>query len=108
MRYTLLMHSIEPAPGDIPEDAIRETEEAFGAYGRALTEFAEQCRRMSRAARLVFLAMAGLLFAMLAGCSEQQTTTRPALVPTAGSRGFTILTPGCSRPGAARCPKTEL
>lgn len=38
MRYTLLMHSIEPAPGDIPEEAIQETQEAFGAYGRALTE----------------------------------------------------------------------
>ena len=38
MRYTLLMHHIEPAPGDIPEDAIRETQDAFGAYGRALTE----------------------------------------------------------------------
>ena len=38
MRYTLLMHSIEPAPGDIPKDAIQETQEAFGAYGRALTE----------------------------------------------------------------------
>lgn len=37
MRYTLLMHSIEPAPGDIPEEAIQETQEAFGAYGRALT-----------------------------------------------------------------------
>jgi len=38
MRYTLLMHHIEPAPGDIPEEAIAETQEAFGAYARALTE----------------------------------------------------------------------
>ena len=38
MRYALLMHNIEPAPGDIPEQAIQETQEAFGAYARALTE----------------------------------------------------------------------
>jgi hypothetical protein len=38
MRYTLLMHHIEPAPGDIPEEAIHETQDAFGAYARALTE----------------------------------------------------------------------
>ena len=38
MRYMLLMNYAEPAPGDIPEEAIQETQEAFGAYGRALHE----------------------------------------------------------------------
>ena len=38
MRYLLLMNYAEPAPGDIPEEAIKETQEAFGAYGRALHE----------------------------------------------------------------------
>ena len=38
MRYLLLMNYAEPAPGDIPEEAITETQEAFGAYGRALEE----------------------------------------------------------------------
>ena len=38
MRYLLLMNYAEPAPGEIPEEAIQETQEAFGAYGRALQE----------------------------------------------------------------------
>ena len=38
MRYLLLMNYAEPAPGTIPEEAIQETQEAFGAYGRALQE----------------------------------------------------------------------
>jgi hypothetical protein len=38
MRYLLLMSYAEPAPGDIPQEAVRETQEAFGAYGRALQE----------------------------------------------------------------------
>ena len=38
MRYLLLMNYAEPAPGDIPEETITETQEAFGAYGRALEE----------------------------------------------------------------------
>ena len=38
MRYLLLMNYAEPAPGDIPEEAITETQDAFGAYGRALHE----------------------------------------------------------------------
>ena len=38
MRYLLLMNYAEPAPGEIPEEAIKETQEAFGAYGRALHE----------------------------------------------------------------------
>ena len=38
MRYLLLMNYAEPAPGDIPEEAIKETQDAFGAYGRALHE----------------------------------------------------------------------
>jgi hypothetical protein len=38
MRYLLLMNYAEPAPGAIPEEAIVETQEAFGAYGRALAE----------------------------------------------------------------------
>ena len=36
MRYLLLMSYAEPAQGDIPEETIQETQEAFGAYGRAL------------------------------------------------------------------------
>jgi hypothetical protein len=38
MRYTLLMHHLEPAPGEIPDEAIQQTQEAFGTYARALTE----------------------------------------------------------------------
>ena len=38
MRYLLLMNYAEPAPGEIPDEAIQETQEAFGAYGRALQE----------------------------------------------------------------------
>ena len=38
MRYMLLMSYAEPAPGEIPEEAVQETQEAFGAYGRALDE----------------------------------------------------------------------
>ena len=38
MRYLLLMNYAEPEPGTIPEEAIQETQEAFGAYGRALQE----------------------------------------------------------------------
>ena len=38
MRYMLLMNYGEPAPGEIPEELVRETQEAFGAYGRALEE----------------------------------------------------------------------
>ena len=45
MRYLLLMNYAEPAPGDIPEEAITETQEAFGAYGRALEEAGRARRR---------------------------------------------------------------
>jgi len=38
MRYLLLMNYAEPAPGEIPDEAIQETQDAFGAYGRALQE----------------------------------------------------------------------
>jgi hypothetical protein len=38
MRYLLLMNYAEPEPGTIPEEAIQETQDAFGAYGRALEE----------------------------------------------------------------------
>ena len=38
MRYLLLMNYTEPDPGDIPDETIKETQEAFGAYGRALQE----------------------------------------------------------------------
>jgi hypothetical protein len=38
MRYLLLMNYAEPEPGAIPEEAIQETQDAFGAYGRALQE----------------------------------------------------------------------
>ena len=36
MRYLLLMNYAEPAPGDIPAEAITQTQEAFGAYGLSL------------------------------------------------------------------------
>jgi len=38
MRYALLMHHREPGAGEISEEAIAEAMEAFGAYGRALTQ----------------------------------------------------------------------
>ena len=38
MRYVLLMHYLEPAEGEISEEAIAAAMEAFGAYGRALEE----------------------------------------------------------------------
>jgi hypothetical protein len=38
MRYTLLMSYAEPEPGTIPEEAVLETQEAFGAYARALEQ----------------------------------------------------------------------
>lgn len=38
MRYLLLMNYAEPEPGTIPDEAIQETQDAFGAYGRALQE----------------------------------------------------------------------
>ncbi|MFD4365955.1 YciI family protein [Rhodococcus sp. NPDC058521] len=36
MRYALLLNSREPSEGEIPEDAVRAMQEAFGVYGRAL------------------------------------------------------------------------
>jgi len=36
MRYALLMHSGEPAEGEISDEVIAEAKAAFGAYGRAL------------------------------------------------------------------------
>ncbi len=38
MRYALLLHNREPAPGEIPEDALAEMEGLFDAYGKALQE----------------------------------------------------------------------
>jgi hypothetical protein len=38
MRYLLMMSYAQPEPGEIPDDAIQETQEAFGAYGRALEQ----------------------------------------------------------------------
>jgi hypothetical protein len=38
MRYALLMHYAEPADGEIPQEALREAQEAFGRYGRALQD----------------------------------------------------------------------
>jgi hypothetical protein len=38
MRYTLLMSYAEPEPGAIDDEAIRQTQDAFGAYGRALEQ----------------------------------------------------------------------
>lgn len=36
MRYALLLNNAEPAPGEIPDEAISQMQEAFGAYGKAL------------------------------------------------------------------------
>lgn len=36
MRYALLLHNPEPAPGEVPEDAIEEMQQLFDAYGKAL------------------------------------------------------------------------
>lgn len=36
MRYALLLHHAEPAPGEIPDEAIAAMQQAFGAYGQAL------------------------------------------------------------------------
>lgn len=36
MRYTLLLHSREPAPGEIDPEALSAMQEAFGAFGQAL------------------------------------------------------------------------
>jgi len=38
MRYALLMHYREPAEGEISEEAIAASREAFGAYSRALEQ----------------------------------------------------------------------
>jgi hypothetical protein len=38
MRYTLLLHYPEPGEGEIPAETIREVQEAFGRYGRALQD----------------------------------------------------------------------
>ncbi|WP_022917676.1 YciI family protein [Ruania albidiflava] len=36
MRYALLLHNPEPAPGEVPEGAIEEMQQLFDAYGKAL------------------------------------------------------------------------
>lgn len=36
MRFTLLLHHPEPADGEISDELIAQTKEAFAAYGRAL------------------------------------------------------------------------
>ncbi|MCA5894916.1 YciI family protein [Isoptericola sp. NEAU-Y5] len=36
MRYALLLHNDEPAPGDLPAEGIAEMERLFGEYGDAL------------------------------------------------------------------------
>jgi hypothetical protein len=36
MRYALLLNNAEPAGGEIPEEAITQMQQAFGAYGAAL------------------------------------------------------------------------
>ncbi|RRQ28342.1 YciI family protein [Rhodococcus sp. Eu-32] len=36
MRYALLLNNAEPADGEIPEEAIAQMQQAFGAYGAAL------------------------------------------------------------------------
>jgi hypothetical protein len=36
MRYALLLHHGEPAPGEIPEETIQQFQAAFDAYARSL------------------------------------------------------------------------
>ena len=36
MRYALLLHNREPAPGELPAEGIAEMERLFGEYGDAL------------------------------------------------------------------------
>lgn len=36
MRYTLLLHNEEPAPGDVPDEDIQEMERLFDEYTKAL------------------------------------------------------------------------
>jgi hypothetical protein len=36
MRYALLLHQGEPAPGEIPEETIRSFQAAFDAYAKSL------------------------------------------------------------------------
>lgn len=36
MRYCLLLHNIEPTPGDIPEERIAAVQQAFQVYARDL------------------------------------------------------------------------
>lgn len=36
MRYALLLHNREPAPGEIPAEGIEEMQQLFDAYGKAL------------------------------------------------------------------------
>lgn len=36
MRYALLLNNAEPAPGDIPDEAIQEMQAAFGKYAEDL------------------------------------------------------------------------
>lgn len=38
MRYALLLHNVEPAPGDLPAEGIAEMERLFGEYGDALAK----------------------------------------------------------------------
>ena len=38
MRFSLVLAHPEPAPGDVPEEAIAQMQDAFGHYGRALEE----------------------------------------------------------------------
>lgn len=38
MRFSLVLAHPEPAPGEIPEEAVAQMQDAFGAYGRALEE----------------------------------------------------------------------
>lgn len=36
MRYALLLHNHEPAPGEVAEETIEEMQQLFDAYGKAL------------------------------------------------------------------------
>jgi hypothetical protein len=36
MRYALLLHNDEPAPGDIPDDVLQEAQQAFRKYAADL------------------------------------------------------------------------
>lgn len=43
MRYALLLHNIEPAPGEIPDEAMAEAQAAFDTYAKDLDKSGVLC-----------------------------------------------------------------